>query len=144
MSFDPASEGWRRQGAVPPDDGFMNLVGPLWLSGSGADMSVGLLVERRHLNPAGFAHGGMLATFADHALGSLVLEASGVPAVTIQLDIQYLSAARPGDFIVARSEMVRQTRSLCFVRLVAFVGDRAVLAADGIWKLRTSSGLRSE
>jgi len=138
MSFDPASEGWQPQ-EPRPADGFMALVGPLWWRGSGADQALALLVERRHLNPAGIAHGGMLASFADQVLGTLVLQEAKVPAVTIQLNNQFLSPARLGEFVVARGEVVQRTRSLIFLRLLACVAERAVLASDGIWKLRAAS-----
>lgn len=44
---------------------FLDAVGPLYSHGVGEALVIGLLVESRHTNARGFAHGGMLATLAD-------------------------------------------------------------------------------
>ncbi len=58
--------------------------------------------ERRHLNPAGTVHGGVLATLVDTAMGSAARSRTDdgeVPA-TSQLTIAYLTAAHEGLMIV--------------------------------------------
>ena len=44
-------------------DDFIGVIGPLYIKGSGADVVLGFRVERRHCNPVGICHGGMLASF---------------------------------------------------------------------------------
>ena len=47
----------------------LDLIGPLLSKGKGADLVIGLRVEAKHCNARGTVHGGILATFADVALG---------------------------------------------------------------------------
>nr|WP_280842997.1 PaaI family thioesterase [Pararoseomonas baculiformis] len=94
------------------------------------------MAEPRHANGHGIVHGGMLMTLLDNALGLVVWHATGLrPAVTMQLNTQFLSSARPGEFLEARGEVLRVANSVVFVRGILSVGDRKVAAADGVWKV---------
>ena len=89
-----------------------------------------------HANPAGAVHGGVLMCFADHVLGLYVeTAADGAPNVTIQLNTHFLSAVKPGDFIVLRGEVTRASGTLVFVRGIISVDDRDAVALDGIWRV---------
>lgn len=135
-AFDPAAAGWSERDA----GGFTDLVGPLWARRDSEGWAYGLLAGPQHSNVHGIVHGGMLMTLIDNALGLTVWEATGrQPAVTMQLNTQFIAAARPGDFIEARGEVLRVARSVVFVRGVLSVRGETVLAADGVWKvIRTS------
>ncbi|HYF08291.1 MAG TPA: PaaI family thioesterase [Acetobacteraceae bacterium] len=92
--------------------------------------------DERHANINGVLHGGMLVTFADQALGSTVYEATGKrKCVTASLNVQFVNAVKPGEFVECDAEVIRVTRSLVFIRGMLRVGDRVVLAADGVWKI---------
>lgn len=54
---------------------YINACGPLYGRRDGDALCLGLRVERRHCNPAGSCHGGMLATLAGMLL---VLRLSGI------------------------------------------------------------------
>jgi uncharacterized protein (TIGR00369 family) len=96
----------------------------------------GLLTQADHANPAGAVHGGILAAFADHTLGCYVeAAADGAPHVTIQLNTHFLAAVNPGSFLELRGEVVRATGSMVFVRGIISVGEKAVVAVDGIWRV---------
>lgn len=53
-------------------------------------------VTEKSLNPYGMAHGGFLFTLADSVAG-LTIVAQGSYAVTLQSNIHYMKAAKPGD-----------------------------------------------
>jgi uncharacterized protein (TIGR00369 family) len=130
--FDPAQAGWRVRDA----GGFTDLVGPLWARREGEGWAYGLQADARHGNVHGIVHGGLLMTLIDNALGLTVWEATArQPAVTMQLNTQFIAAARPGDFIEARGEVLRVARSVVFIRGALSVGGETILAADGIWKV---------
>lgn len=130
--FDPASEGWRKRDEI----GFMDLVGPIWSKRDGEDRRFAFLAEARHLNRAGFVHGGMLMAFADQALGLTAARVTeGRRQVTIQLDTHFMGAVSAGDFVQANSRIVRQTRSLVFLTCSLSVGARVVATSSGVWKL---------
>lgn len=112
------------------------MAGPFWTRCEGERRAYAFIAEQRHTNAHGIVHGGMLMTLADTTLGLNVWEeASRKPSVTVQLDVQFLAAVKPGDFVEARAEILRRTRSVIFVRGMVSVGDRVVAAANGVWKL---------
>lgn len=118
--------------------GFSGLIGPFWMRGAGAVRVIGFVAEPRHgNNHLGTVHGGALMTFADICLGYGAVDAlDGRPrCVTAQLQVQFVSGARMGDFITCRPELVRRSAQLIFMRGLIDVGERTVASADGIWKV---------
>ena len=125
--------GWKRMGRAA---GFSELAGPFWSRRDGDEWRYGALAEPKHMNNRGVVHGGLLLTLADHALGFAVWEHVGrASCATIQLDMQFLDAVRPGDFVEVDPAIVRATRSVVFVRGSLAVAGRTVAAANGIWKI---------
>ncbi len=132
MSFDPEAAGWSRR----PPVGFSGHTGPLWSRPEGDGMAFGILVGPEHLNGHGIVHGGLLMTLLDNSMGITAWHATGQrPAVTMQLNTHFLSAAQPGEFLEARGEVVRLAQSVVFLRGTIRAGERQVAAADGIWKV---------
>ena len=130
---DPALEGWKAR-TLP---GFAGLVGPLWTRREGEAWAYAVLIEQRHANPAGVAHGGLLSTLADHALSAIAWEANGRrPCITIALDMRFLAPARPGDLVVARGRVQRQTGSLAFMDGRLAVGDVEIATVTAILSVR--------
>jgi acyl-coenzyme A thioesterase PaaI-like protein len=132
MSFDPAAQGWRqvRNNDMPAG------IGALWARRAGDPWHYGMLTTKAHANPQGALHGGILTTFADHALGMYVWEAANrAPNVTIQLNMHFLAAVEPGEFVELHGDVTRATKGLVFVRGILSAGDRDVAAVDGIWRI---------
>ena len=81
------------------------------------------------LNPAGIAHGGLIATLTDVAAGSMALMADGRAhtIVTQSCNIHYL---RPGtgDTLRAESRVVRKGNRVCVVQVDCFSGDGSLAA----------------
>jgi len=128
---DPALDGWKPRAL----DGFFGLVGPLWTRKEGEAWAYAFLAEARHINPAGIVHGGMLTTLIDHALSAIAWEANERrPCVTVQLDVQFLSAVRPGQLVEARGRIVRQTSSLVFMQGALSVAGEEVVTASAVLK----------
>lgn len=127
------AEGWRPMVV----DGFIGLCGPLWMRGEGDELAVGLLLEDHHSNNhLGTVHGGVLMTLADVGLGSGVhASLGGANCVTVSLQTQFVSVARTGEFLHCRSEVIRKSRSIVFVRGLVCVGDKVVASAEGVWKV---------
>ena len=131
--MDPALHGWSHL----PGGGFPAHAGPLWYKPGqdGVPPLFAMLADARHVNVHGIIHGGMLMTFADTGMGITIWEALGrKPCVTIQFSIQFLEAARPGDFLELDVEVLRQSSTVVFVRGLLRTGERHVAAADGVWK----------
>lgn len=116
--------------------GFSTLVGPILARREGDKWAYAFQSGPQHENRQGAVHGGMLMTFADHAIGAIAWEAGGRrKCVTMQLDSQFLTAAIAGDFIECRGRVVRSARSVIFMAGELTVGERVVLSATGIWKV---------
>ncbi|HVF64897.1 MAG TPA: PaaI family thioesterase [Casimicrobiaceae bacterium] len=124
-----SAAGWKRHDS----EGLMHSVGPLWTLREGSSFAYGVLADARHLNPAGVVHGGLFATLADHALTAIVWQAVDRRAcVTVALDVHFLVAARPGDFIIARGRIDGGGTSLFFASGELSVKDSRVATAHAV------------
>jgi len=93
-------------------------------------------VEPRHLNINSVVHGGVYATILDTAMGAAVLSVlgSGETAATTSLYVEFLRAAREGDTLTARGEVLRRGRHLAFAEGNLYGEDgRRLSQARGTW-----------
>jgi len=89
--------------------------------------------EARHMNGAGFMHGGCLMTFADSAIFTIASEeVRGSPCVTMNLAGDFLDAAQKGQLIEARGEVTRGGGKTVYVRGIATADGKPVLSFTAI------------
>lgn len=134
-SFLPdATEGWI---AAPAEIPFMTHVGPLWHRAMDGGSEYGFMpCAEIHGNRFGRLHGGMIAAFADYALGHACWQEGGADAahVTVHLGLDFVSAGEPGVWTTCLVQTVRRTRSLVFMRGEISAGGNLLATASGIWK----------
>lgn len=132
MSEASIPPGWK----VRPGKNFNTFVGPYYEPDSGDTLRCGFMTDTRHGNKRGVAHGGMIATSFDVALGNAAWTAAdGQRCATVQLTIQYVGALQLHEFAEINVEIIRATRSLVFLRGVMVAGGRTIATADGVWKI---------
>ncbi|MGB3710871.1 MAG: PaaI family thioesterase [Erythrobacter sp.] len=122
--------GWRYWDGDP----FESRAGPFYMrrEDDGAFTSA-FRTEARHMNGAGFIHGGCLLTFADFSLFSIATDALGADqGVTMNLSGDFLGAAGPDVLIEARGEVTRGSGKTIFVRGLATADGAPALSFTGI------------
>ena len=124
---------------IPMGGDFIHHNGPFYLRHEGPLVLMGFRVERRHANPMGNCHGGMLATFCDMLLPisthRLRPEIGRRFLPTINLQIDYLAPAPLGAWVQGEAQVLRVTRSLVFVQGLVSADDVPVLRTSGIFKI---------
>jgi uncharacterized protein (TIGR00369 family) len=92
-------------------------------------------IEDKHTNMRGIAHGGMLTSLADSALGlGLTLYCEGRQSfVTVNLSTDFIDAARPGDWVEAHVEVQKLGKRMAFANCFLQVGARRILRASGVF-----------
>lgn len=125
--------GWTTWGTGA--DPFETLVGPFCFKEEEARTRSAFQPRREHLNGGGAVHGGALMSFADFALFSIAHKAlAGVKAVTLSCNCEFISSADLDGWLEAEGEVLRNGRSVIFVRGLITQRAHPVLAFSGALK----------
>ena len=99
---------------------------PISARAPGGAVVLGLHVRPAHTNARGLVHGGLIAALADNAMGLSCAArlGDGRRPLTAALSVDYLGAARPGQWLTFETGFVKTGRSLCVAS--------ALVLADGV------------
>jgi uncharacterized protein (TIGR00369 family) len=114
---------------------FVDLVGPL----QGAEGGVlGVRVQPRHLNVAGMAQGGFLATLVDVALGRAIRADAddGARVATVSLTTDYIRPVPPGAWLEAHTEVDRLGGGLAFADCSLRCDGKEAVRARAVFAVR--------
>lgn len=119
---------------------FMEMLGPIYIRSVDQSRVVALRIDEKHLNNAGIAHGGMLVTLADSALGINLSYHDDPPRrmVTVNLSTDFLQPATLGDWLEAHVDIQRVGVHLAFASCNLQSGAKHVLRASGVFAILQS------
>lgn len=113
----------------------IDLIGPVYSKGEGADLVLGLLVEQKHCNMRGGLHGGIIATLADVALGYAIAFSTQPPTglITANLTLDFAGTAKIGDWLEARVDIQKKGNRLAFANCYVSVGEQRIVRASAVF-----------
>jgi uncharacterized protein (TIGR00369 family) len=128
---------------VPEGLGYTDTLQPFYRRVQGGAVSFGLLVQHRHANSLGICHGGVLMTLADIAAASGANIARGKisGAPTINLSLDFISAAKQGQWLQADVERAEVKRRFGFCSGIIASADSLVARFNGTFYFPDHEGM---
>jgi acyl-coenzyme A thioesterase 13 len=92
---------------------FGSWLNPIIRTAEHGELELEFLVRDDMSNPAGIMHGGVTASMIDETIG-MMMYCLGEPhfKASINLVVDFLSAARPGDTLLVKAKLTKQGRNL--------------------------------
>ncbi|KAH8235133.1 hypothetical protein KR032_009172 [Drosophila birchii] len=104
---------------VSGTQGFDRVVKMITITGGGDGRVVGeFTVEKEHLNRGGTLHGGLTATIVDNVTTYALMTKGSHPGVSVNLNVNYVSAAKPGEVVEVEANTVRAGKKLAYLDCV--------------------------
>ena len=140
IEFEPVPDGFV---PLPEGLGFSDYLQPSYRRIEGDDISFGIVVQIQHGNTMGICHGGVLMTLADIAAANGVNVKRGTygPCPTINLAVDFVSAARIGQWIQADVELATVKRRFGFSSGVIRNANGVVARFNGTFYLPDHDGM---
>jgi acyl-coenzyme A thioesterase PaaI-like protein len=132
---------------------FVEANGPLYFKEENGALVFGIRIEARHCNSGGTAHGGLIATICDLALGRNIGLASASPEniakwrhqhtvdslplkklVTINLSTDYAGYAKIGDWIEVRVDIQKIGNAVAFANAYVFRGSEKIARSSAVFR----------
>lgn len=114
---------------------------PLYARHADGVVQLAVALREAHCNARGLAHGGLISTLADNAMGLSAVSSSRVDrpdqagAVTVNLSLDFIDSARPGEWLEVIPRVLKCGRSLAFVECRVQCGDRVVARGNATFRL---------
>ncbi|MFT3803899.1 MAG: PaaI family thioesterase [Burkholderiaceae bacterium] len=98
---------------------------------------IGLRAGAAHANSRGFVHGGLITALADNAMGLScgVVRGSGPGSlVTVSLSVDFVSAARQGQWLEVRPSVIKIGGSTGFASALIYADDVVCARANAVFR----------
>jgi acyl-coenzyme A thioesterase 13 len=113
---------------------FLDALGPFYSRGTGQGLVIGLRIVTKHVNARGFAHGGVLSTVADIALGyALESAAEAASMVTASLSLDFAGSAKVGDWLESTVDIQKIGARLAYANAYLCVSERRIVRASAVF-----------
>lgn len=115
---------------------FMVWLKPVILAVEDGSLTFQHTIRKEMTNPFGTLHGGITAAIIDDAIGATLIS-YGEPYfyVSVNLVVDYLSAAREGDVILAQTSIIKKGSQIVNAQCEVWNADRSKLIAKGYTNL---------
>ncbi len=132
---------------------FLEVVGPFYQRTEKDRLVIGVRIAAHHTNTCGSAHGGLLVTMADIALGYNAAFLGGekspgaVPTsllTTVNLSIDFVGSARLGDWVEARVDVQKVGRRMAFANTYLSVGPERIVRASAVFAVSSQGTLAAD
>ena len=87
---------------------------------TGGSITLAFPIREDQTNPIGTLQGGVLCSFFDDAFGTLSFASLRKPCVTIDIMVNFIRAAKPGEIVMIRAEFKSKTKKLLQLSAEAF------------------------
>jgi acyl-coenzyme A thioesterase PaaI-like protein len=114
---------------------YTEAIGPLYCLKGSQPLVLGVRILEKHVNARGLAHGGLLLTMADIALGYAMAFREDPPAslITASLSADFAGSARIGDWVEAHVDIQKSGSHLAFANAYLIVGGERILRASAVF-----------
>ena len=118
---------------------------PLYAKRTDRAVIIGLRLAKPHTNGRGLIHGGLIAALSDNAMGYSCAQAMGWDTseslVTISLAVDFIGAAKIGQWLVVESEVIRTGSTICFAQSLIKADDAVIARANGTFRVVPKKGV---
>ena len=114
---------------------FIERVGPLFFEWRGKKLILGLRIEEGHANARGTAHGGLLLTMGDVALGYQMALSQDPPirATTVSMSADFIGGASAGEWLESHCDDFQVGARMAFANAYLAVGEKQVARVSGVF-----------
>ncbi len=100
-----------------------------------AEIGVGKAILRvattkKHTNPIGYIHGGLLMSIADAAMGNAI-RSLGYKSVTVDMSTSFLASTHIGNEILAQGEVLKAGKNLFFAEARLTSDNKLLVTCKG-------------
>ena len=123
-------------GPLSKSSPFLQSIGPIYEMRTGTAVVIGLLIEPRHANNRAFAHGGLLFTLADLALGmSIASAADKKHGLTVSMTIDFARPVKVGEWVEVKADVQQTGGTLGFASCYLSVGSQRTTRASAVFSM---------
>jgi len=115
---------------------------PLFAREVGNTVQLALEIREAHCNSRGFAHGGLISSLADNAMGLSAVQcarkqpgAEKASALTVALTLDFIDTAQVGDCVEFHPVVLKVGRTLAFVECRVVCGERLLARASASFRM---------
>ncbi len=114
---------------------------PIYAHVASGTFSLGLHLSQSHCNSRGFAHGGIICSLADIAMGYSVQESTNstrttkYSTITTNIAMDFLSSGKPGQWLEFRPVVLRRGSVLAVAECHIYADDKLIARSNAGFRL---------